>query len=258
VLLVYVCSDRERLAAARKQLNAPAPAETEEPRGQAILVFLPGIQAISSVSRALRKRPELADRDKFIVFELHGTMAPEHQRKVFIRPRPGQWKIVLSTNIAETSITVEDVTHVIDSGLVREMRYDPTTNMSALQEVGISCASAAQRAGRAGRVQEGHCWRCYTTLHHDTRMPAFPDPEIRRIALEEVVLQVRLLDLGPPGEFLRNSPESPDPAQIGASIENLIQIGALEPTPDLPLTALGTLGHCCICSPPSPASSRGF
>lgn len=70
-------------------------------------------------------------------------------------------------------------------------------------------------------------------------MLPFSDPEIRRIPLEEVVLQVRLLDLGLPGEFLGNSPESPDPVQLGASIENLIQIGALEPTADLPLTALG-------------------
>ena len=76
--------------------------------------------------------------------------------------KPGEWKVVLCTNIAETSVTVEDVTHVVDCGRLKEVGFDAVANLSSLQEVFISRASARQRAGRAGRVRAGHCWRFYT------------------------------------------------------------------------------------------------
>jgi HrpA-like RNA helicase len=119
--------------------------------GEAVLVFLSGMQAIERVNRALRQRNMSALNAR--VHILHGSLPPEQQKKVFIRTKPGEWKVILSTNVAETSVTVDDVTHVVDCGLVKEMRYDPVANMSSLEEVVISKASARQRAGRAGRVK---------------------------------------------------------------------------------------------------------
>ena len=93
---------------------------------------------------------------------LHGSMSAESQRGVF-KPAPsGNWRIILATDIAETSITLSDVTHVVDSGLCKVLRYDPVSDMSMLCEESVSRASADQRSGRAGRVREGVCWRLYS------------------------------------------------------------------------------------------------
>jgi HrpA-like RNA helicase len=119
--------------------------------GDCILVFLSGMQAIDRVNRALRQRNMSSLNAQVLL--LHGSLPPEQQRRVFRRTQPGEWKVVLSTNIAETSVTVDDVTHVVDCGLVKEMRFDPVANTSSLEEVVISKASARQRAGRAGRVR---------------------------------------------------------------------------------------------------------
>ena len=169
----------------------PAEGAAAESGGDAVLVFLSGIQAIDKVGRALRQR-NLASLNAYVV-NLHGSLPPEQQRRVFKKTQPGTWKIVLATNIAETSVTLDDVTHVVDCGLVKELRYDPKGNMSSLQEVVISRASARQRAGRAGRVRPGHCWRLYAQefLEGEGGMDDHPTPEIRRVPLEEVVLQVR-------------------------------------------------------------------
>jgi HrpA-like RNA helicase len=90
-------------------------------RGESILVFLSGLQAIESVSRALRQR-NLASLNAFVL-PLHGLLSAQQQRRVFVPARPGEWKIILSTNIAETSVTVDDVTHVVDTGFYKEVDY---------------------------------------------------------------------------------------------------------------------------------------
>ena len=135
----------------RASFLTQSPSTSASDSGEAVLVFLSGMQAIERVNRALRQRNMSALNAR--VHILHGSLPPEQQKKVFIRTKPGEWKVILSTNVAETSVTVDDVTHVIDCGLVKEMRYDPVANMSSLEEVVISKASARQRAGRAGRVK---------------------------------------------------------------------------------------------------------
>jgi ATP-dependent RNA helicase DHX57 len=102
--------------------------------GDAILVFLSGIQAIEKVNRILRQRG-LASMNAQVHI-LHGSLSPEMQRRVFRRTKPGEWKVVLSTNIAETSVTVEDVTHVVDCGLVKELQYDPEGFVAATCRTG--------------------------------------------------------------------------------------------------------------------------
>ena len=105
--------------------------------------------------------------------------------------------------LAETSITVDDVTHVIDTGLMKEIRFDPESNISSLQEVFISRASGKQRSGRAGRVRPGHCWKLYSKeFFESSAICNYPVPEICRIPLEDVVLQVLLMKLGVPEVFL--------------------------------------------------------
>lgn len=106
---------------------------------------------------------------------------------------PGTRKIVLSTNIAETSVTIEDVVYVIDTGKHRERQHDALRGISSLKEVFVSRASAKQRAGRAGRVRPGECFALYTKYNHDERMKAYQTPEIKRVPLDELLLTVASL-----------------------------------------------------------------
>ena len=146
-----------------------------------ILIFLPGKGEISQVRRTLRSsRP---------ILELHGSMSPQDQSKVF---QPGPPRIILSTNVAETSVTVPGVRTVIDSGLVRQVRY--FQGRGTLTMLAIARDSADQRAGRAGRTAEGRClrlWRAHA--HLDTHTP----PEIHRMSLVPLVLAARFYERDP-------------------------------------------------------------
>ena len=133
---------------------------------KAILVFLPGLAEIRRLSDMLTKHPEFASG--WSVFPLHSTVAIEEQERVFEIPPKGHRKIILSTNIAETGITVPDITCVIDTGKHREMRFDERRQLSRLIDTFISQANATQRRGRAGRVQKGLCFHLFTKARHDT------------------------------------------------------------------------------------------
>lgn len=111
------------------------------------------------------------------------------QKKVFKHPPHGCRKIVLSTNVAETSVTIDDVVYVIDSGRMKEKSYDPYNNVSTLQSSWISKASAKQREGRAGRCQAGICYHLYSKVRA-AAMLDFQVPEIKRTPIEELCLQV--------------------------------------------------------------------
>ena len=118
-------------------------------------MFLPGWGDISSLMDMMAVHPEFSGNQKYVILPLHGGIAPQAQRKVFKRVDPAQRKIVLATNIAETSITIDDIVVVIDSGKYKSKVYDPYTQMSSLQTVWVPQSSAKQRAGRAGRVRPG-------------------------------------------------------------------------------------------------------
>lgn len=133
---------------------------------KAILVFLPGLAEIRRLSDTLAGHPRFSKGWR--VFPLHSTVAMEEQELVFqVSPR-GMKKIILSTNIAETGITVPDITCVIDTGKHREMRFDERRQLSRLIDCFISRANAKQRRGRAGRVQKGMCFHLFTKVRHDT------------------------------------------------------------------------------------------
>jgi len=148
------------------------------------LVFLPGVGEIRQCGRQLQS---LAVERNLLLAELYGDL-PAAEQDAALDPGSRR-KIILSTNVAETSLTIEGVTAVVDSGLARVLRYDDATGLDRLELSPISRASAEQRAGRAGRTQAGVCWRLWPAVTDRSR-PEFEKPEIERVDLAGAVLQV--------------------------------------------------------------------
>lgn len=203
----------------------------------AILVFLPGWDDIKKTKEILETSKFFKDSYKFVILALHSMVPSMEQKKVFNRPPPGCRKIILSTNIAETAITIDDVVYVIDCGRMKEKSYDPYNNVSTLHSSWISKASAKQREGRAGRCQPGICYHLYSKLRAAS-LPAFQVPEIKRMPIEELCLQVKLLDPDCKiDEFLKKTLDPPVFESMRNAIIVLQDIGAL--TLDEKLTELG-------------------
>uniref|UniRef100_A0A2N9H5N6 RNA helicase n=1 Tax=Fagus sylvatica TaxID=28930 RepID=A0A2N9H5N6_FAGSY len=203
----------------------------------AILVFLPGWEDINKTREKLIASAFFKNNSKLMILCLHSMIPPAEQKKVFQRPPPGCRKIVLATNIAETAITIDDVVYVIDSGRMKEKSYDPYNNVSTLQSSWVSKASAKQREGRAGRCQPGVCYHLYSKVRAAS-LPDFQLPEIKRIPIEELCLQVKLLDSNCKIEdFLNKTLDPPVFETIRNAILVLQDIGAL--SVDEKLTELG-------------------
>ena len=154
-----------------------------------ILVFLPGWDDINRTRERLLASPFFKNSSMFMLISLHSMVPSMEQKKVFRHPPHGCRKIVLSTNIAETAITIDDIVYVIDTGRMKEKSYDAYNNVSTLQSSWISKASAKQREGRAGRCQPGICYHLYSRTRA-VSLPDFQIPEIRRMPIEELCLQV--------------------------------------------------------------------
>jgi ATP-dependent RNA helicase DHX29 len=200
----------------------------------AILVFLPGIAEIRELHDMLIGHSSFAQS---LVYPLHSSISSEEQQQAFVVPPAGVQKIVLSTNIAETGITIPDITCVIDCGRHREMRFDERRQVSRLIQSFISRANAKQRRGRAGRVQEGLCFHLFTKHRHDHIMPEQQTPEMLRLSLQDLVMRVKICKLGDIEQTLAQALDPPAPKNIRRSIDTLIEVGAL--TPNQELTTLG-------------------
>lgn len=183
-----------------------------------VLVFLPGVGEIMRCQEALAP---LAKRHEVALLPLFGDLPPEQQDRALAEL--GQRKVILTTNVAETSLTIEGVTAVIDSGQARQMRVAPATGLPRLELVPISQASAQQRTGRAGRTAPGICWRLWDQASHKAR-PIAETPEVLRGDLAEAVLQ--LLALGERGEFPWLDPPPPD--ALGNARRLLLLLGAID------------------------------
>lgn len=202
----------------------------------AVLVFMTGWDDISSLKEKLQAHPILGDSDQVLLLTCHGSMASAEQRLIFDKPRDGVRKIVLATNIAETSITINDVVFVVDCGKAKETSYDALNNTPCLLPSWISKVSAQQRRGRAGRVQPGECYHLYPRCVYD----AFADyqlPEILRTPLQSLCLQIKSLKLGSISEFLSRALQSPELLAVQNAIEYFKIIGALDENENL--TVLG-------------------
>ncbi|XP_016525140.1 putative ATP-dependent RNA helicase DHX30 [Poecilia formosa] len=156
----------------------------------AVLCFLPGWQDIKIVQQKLEEKPHFSPGSQMIV-PLHSSLSVADQQVVFQRPQAGQRKIVLTTNIAETSITIDDIVHVVDTGTHKEQNYDQRTKVSCLDTVWISRSNVTQRKGRAGRCQPGQAYHLFPRKQLETMTP-FPVPEILRTPLESLVLQAKI------------------------------------------------------------------
>ncbi|KAH8179625.1 helicase associated domain (HA2) domain-containing protein [Sarocladium implicatum] len=194
-----------------------------------ILIFLPGVGEINQACSWLRQTASL------YVLPLHASLDTREQKKVFARPPHGKRKVVVATNVAETSITIDDIIAVIDSGKVKETSFDPQNNMRKLEETWASRAACKQRKGRAGRVQEGRCYKLYTE-NLEKQMAERPEPEIRRVPLEQLCLSVRAMGMRDVSHFLRRSPTPPDTPAIEGALKLLQRMGALDGDE---LTAMG-------------------
>ena len=184
-----------------------------------ILVFLPGVAEIAQTENLLRSQSEVGD---CTVMPLHGSLPLEQQSKVI---HPGtRRRIILSTNVAETSLTIEGIRTVIDSGQARVLRFNPSVGLDRLQLEPISQASATQRAGRAGRLESGVCIRLWDEKSHRVR-PQHLEPEIRRVDVAGAVLQLYQW-----GERPDDFPWFDEPRQdsLAAAVRLLEQLGAIQ------------------------------
>lgn len=184
-----------------------------------ILVFLPGVGEIHQTSRQLA---DMARREQFDIAPLYGDL-PADQQDAVLNPGPRR-RVILATNVAETSVTVPGVTGVIDTGQARIMAFDPAVGLDRLELAAISQASADQRAGRAGRLQPGHCLRLWSASQHGSR-PAHNEPEVRRVDLAGAVLQLH--SLGESDILAFPWFEPPRAAAARKATELLEQVGAL-------------------------------
>ncbi|MGQ5524005.1 ATP-dependent RNA helicase HrpA [Chitinimonas sp. PSY-7] len=184
-----------------------------------VLVFLPGEREIRETAEELRRAKIMGAE----IVPLFARLSVEDQQKVF-RPSNGR-RIVLSTNVAETSLTVPGIKYVIDSGLARVNRYSPRAKVEQLQIEKISQASARQRAGRCGRVAAGVCIRLYSEKDFNAR-PAFTDPEIIRSSLAAVILRMQALRLGKVEDF--PFLEAPSGRLIADGYALLHELGAVD------------------------------
>ncbi|KAL4233235.1 ATP-dependent RNA helicase dhx29 [Mactra antiquata] len=191
----------------------------------AVLIFLPGLSDITELYELLNSDRRFSDHNRCRIIALHSVLSSSDQSEAFTIPPDGVRKIVLSTNIAETGITIPDVVFVIDTGKVKENRYIETSQMNCLEEVFISKANCKQRQGRAGRVQNGVCFRLFTKQMYNDMKP-YTVPELLRVPLEELCLHIMKCNYGKPEVFLSSALDPPQSQVINRAMSLLYQIGA--------------------------------
>ena len=203
-----------------------------------ILVFLPGESEIKKCEELLRKKLRNCS-----IHPLYGQLSWGKQHAAIMPHKQGKRKIILATSIAETSLTIEGVKIVIDTGFGRTMRFDPNTGLSRLETVQISKDSADQRAGRAGRLEPGICYRLWTEANH-SRLAEYRTPEILEADLSSLVLDMAQWDIMDMEQLTWLSP--PPQAALMQATETLHQLNALE---NGRITAHGKKIHSLPCHP---------
>ncbi|XP_054481263.1 ATP-dependent RNA helicase DHX33 [Anoplopoma fimbria] len=211
----------------------------EAPPSHDILVFMTGQEEIEALARTCRDiSKHLPDGcGPMLVIPLYASLPPAQQLRVFQPAPKGCRKVILSTNIAETSVTISGIKFVIDTGMVKAKRFNPDSGLEVLAVQRVSKAQAWQRAGRAGREDSGSCYRLYTEQEFDNLIP-MTVPEIQRCNLASVMLQ--LMALGIPDVMNFDFMSKPSPEAVRSAVEHLELLGALERKEgQVLLTALG-------------------
>ena len=208
---------------------------SNEPSGD-ILIFLTGEDEIENCCSILREKAKASQARGCIikdvnVLPLYASLPLEEQEKVFMKHDKSIRKIIVSTNIAETSLTIEGIVYVIDSGLVKQTLYNPIKRMSSLQVTNISKASAIQRSGRAGRTQQGKCYRLYTEDSFNNVLPEQTAPEISRSDLAAVLLLMLAIGIKDLVKFPYI--DKPHKKLLISAIEELHFLGALNSNSEL-------------------------
>ena len=228
-----------------------------------ILVFL---QGVGEISQAMTIISRIVKDSRILLLPLHGGLQPQEQNKVF-RKASGQVKCILSTNVAETSITIPDCTVVIDACREKQASYDPVNRMPLLLDQFASKASLKQRRGRAGRVRKGKCYKLISKATF-SKLAEHTAPEISRCALDQTLLSLLFLGVEDgSGRFLRNLLDPPSQKSVDSASVSLERLGAMDKiaTDKFCLTPLGIhlagipapptvgkckyilLSFCCLC-----------
>ncbi|KAM5443923.1 putative RNA helicase [Microsporum ferrugineum] len=192
---------------------------------KAILIFMPGLAEIRRLHDEILSIPMF--QSGWVIHSLHSSIASEDQEKAFIVPPHGMRKVVIATNIAETGITIPDITAVIDTGKEKVMRFDERRQISKLVEVFVARANAKQRRGRAGRVQQGICFHLFSKYRHDKLLSEQQIPEMLRLSLQDLILRVKICNLGDIEGTLSEALDPPSSKNIRRAIDSLKTVKAL-------------------------------
>ncbi|KAJ1980013.1 helicase [Dimargaris verticillata] len=220
-----------------RSLSGPgAPKDT----AGAILIFLPGAAEIRQCIDTLQRDIVTALGVKHDIYPLHANLSAQEQARVFAPPSTiNGRKIIVATNVAETSITIDDVSVVIDAGRVKVTQYDAATDMSRLVNMWASQAATRQRQGRAGRTRPGVCYKLFTRHAEQTLLPAYQTPELLRTSLAQLCLQVKALGQTDVAHFLSQALDPPPLANIGTAIQKLEAMSLAIPGVSGSLSTLG-------------------
>ncbi|CAM6041396.1 unnamed protein product [Sphagnum compactum] len=210
-----------------------------EPPGD-ILLFMTGQEEILKAITMLEERVKALEEGSCLdveILPLYASLPPESQARVFLAPPSNCRRIIVATNLAETSLTVDGVVYVIDPGHVKQRQYDPATGIDSLTVVPISRVQAMQRAGRAGRTRAGKCYRLYPLSSYEHELLATTVPEIQRTSLTGAVLHLKSLDL-PNLDILRfDFIDQPSMESLEDALRQLFVIDAIHS--DGTITTLG-------------------
>ncbi|KAG8451659.1 hypothetical protein GDO86_003741 [Hymenochirus boettgeri] len=245
--------DKESTAYITETVKITLQTHLNEPAGD-ILVFLTGQSEIEKACHLLFKKAESIDYrhdvydssvEGLLILPLYGSMPTEQQKRIFLPPPAGIRKCVLSTNIAATSVTIDGIKCVVDSGFVKQLNYNPRAGLDVLEIVPISKSEAVQRAGRAGRTAPGKCCRIYSEEFWNKCMPDHMIPEIKRTSLVSVILTLKCLEIHDVIRFPYL--DHPEEKFILEALLKLYQCGAIDRT-----GCVTKLGHFIIEFPLSP------